>query len=237
MVDRPRGEVLGRSLEILDVRSEDRGSMLALRRAVEEGHAFQGEVSVSRGDGSEFALELHIMPASAADEQHRHWIGILRDVTERKRQVAELRHQALYDNLTDLPNRALLYDRVEQAIRVALREKHLSSLMIMDLDGFKEINDTFGHPVGDELLRQVGPRLEGALRESDTVARLGGDEFAVVLPKIRDRDDAVAVARTLLAAVQEPFAVETQHPCCAGPISRCTPPSMPTGASRSTRRS
>jgi diguanylate cyclase (GGDEF)-like protein/PAS domain S-box-containing protein len=211
MVDRPRDEVLGRSLEILDVRSEDRGSMLALRRAVEEGHAFQGEVSVSRGDGSEFALELHIMPASAVDEQHRHWIGILRDVTERKRQVAELRHQALYDNLTDLPNRALLYDRVEQAIRVALREKHLSSLMIMDLDGFKEINDTFGHPVGDELLRQVGPRLEGALRESDTVARLGGDEFAVVLPKIRDRDDAVAVARTLLAAVQEPFAVETQQ--------------------------
>ncbi len=116
-------------------------------------------------------------------------------------------HQALHDALTDLPNRTLFHDRVGQAIASARREHLPVAVMIMDLDRFKEVNDTLGHSSGDELLEQVGVRLRAALRESDTVARLGGDEFGVLLPRVVDSAAAVAVARKLRKALEEPFTI------------------------------
>jgi diguanylate cyclase (GGDEF)-like protein len=116
-------------------------------------------------------------------------------------------HQAFHDALTDLPNRTLFHDRVGQALSVARREHIPSAVMIMDLDRFKEVNDTLGHASGDELLKQTGVRLRAALRESDTVARLGGDEFGVLLPKVVDSAAAVAVARKLRNALEEPFTI------------------------------
>ena len=103
------------------------------------------------------------------------------------RQTA-LEHQALHDSLTGLPNRALLQDRLEQAINTARRQKSNVAVMLLDLDRFKEINDTLGHPVGDLVLQEIGSRLETCLRTSDTVARLGGDEFAVICPSIDDTE-------------------------------------------------
>ncbi len=123
-------------------------------------------------------------------------------------QQAALEHQALHDALTDLPNRIYLYARLQQAVAAARRLGNGCALLIMDLDRFKEINDTFGHHSGDMLLQQVGKRLAAALRESDTVARLGGDEFAVVLPGIAERGAAGVVARKLLKALEDPFAME-----------------------------
>ena len=117
-------------------------------------------------------------------------------------------HDSLHDALTGLPNRTLLADRFGQALRADTRAGTSTGLLLIDLDRFKDINDTFGHHYGDELLRQVGPRLAGALRDVDTVARLGGDEFAVLLPDVCSVHDALAVASKLRAALEQPFCVE-----------------------------
>ncbi len=119
---------------------------------------------------------------------------------------AELVHQALHDGLTNLPNRTLLHDRVEHAIHLARREHKHFALLMMDLDRFKEVNDTLGHHVGDNLLVEVGKRLFSNLREIDTVARLGGDEFAILLPN-SEIHQARATAEKVLAALEEVFAI------------------------------
>jgi diguanylate cyclase len=119
-----------------------------------------------------------------------------------------IKHQALSDALTGLPNRTLLRDRTGQAIRQADRELVPAALALIDLDRFKEVNDTLGHHHGDQLLIQVGQRLQAALRQVDTVARLGGDEFAVLLPRIETGDGAVTVARKLQAALEAPFVLD-----------------------------
>jgi len=128
---------------------------------------------------------------------------------ENQQQAAENQHQALHDGLTGLPNRTLLRDRTDQAIHQADRELVPAALLLIDLDRFKEVNDTLGHHYGDQLLVQVGERLRGSLREVDTVARLGGDEFAVLLPRIETADGATTVAKKLQAALEEePFLLE-----------------------------
>jgi diguanylate cyclase (GGDEF)-like protein len=120
---------------------------------------------------------------------------------------AELEHQALHDGLTNLPNRTLLHDRVEHAIHLARREHKHFSLLMMDLDRFKEVNDTLGHHVGDNLLVEVGKRLFNNLREIDTVARLGGDEFAILLPN-SEAEQARGTANKILGALEEVFAID-----------------------------
>ena len=117
-------------------------------------------------------------------------------------------HDALHDALTGLPNRTLLADRFEQALRAGNRNSSTTALLLIDLDRFKDVNDTLGHHVGDKLLAQIGPRLAGALRGVDTVARLGGDEFAVLLPAVDGLAGALEVAGRLRAALAEAFTVE-----------------------------
>lgn len=126
---------------------------------------------------------------------------------ERSKAEERIRHLAYYDSLTDLPNRTLFQNRLEMAVANALRMRSPLSVLIMDLDGFKEINDTMGHLMGDAVLREIGHRLQAELRESDTVARLGGDEFAVMLPGV-GQTGAELAARKLIAAVQEPLTIE-----------------------------
>ena len=117
-------------------------------------------------------------------------------------------HDALHDALTGLPNRTLLADRFEQALRAGTRNSSATALLLIDLDRFKEVNDTLGHHVGDELLAQIGPRLAGALRKADTVARLGGDEFAVLLPDVDGLSGALDAAARLRQALAEAFKVQ-----------------------------
>jgi diguanylate cyclase (GGDEF)-like protein len=130
------------------------------------------------------------------------------DVTDRLALHQEMEHRALHDELTGLPNRALLYDRFQQALLGAERSGTSVGLLLLDLERFKEVNDTFGHHYGDELLRKIGPRLADALRGVDTIARLGGDEFAVLLPGVREVEAAIDVATTLLTTLAIPFHVE-----------------------------
>jgi diguanylate cyclase (GGDEF)-like protein/PAS domain S-box-containing protein len=130
-----------------------------------------------------------------------------RDVTARRASEAQLRHRAFHDPLTQLPNRALFYDRIEHAQVRAAREGHRVAVCMLDLDDFKGVNDTLGHAAGDELLVQVAQRLRGCLRSGDTAARLGGDEFGVLLEAVAERSEPIQVAERLLVAMRQPFDV------------------------------
>ena len=121
--------------------------------------------------------------------------------------VAELRHQAHHDSLTGLPNRTRFHDLLDEAIAVARREDTRLGVLLLDLDGFKEINDTLGHDMGDLLLRELGPKLAGAVRDADTIARVGGDEFAVLLRGVADLGDCANVAERMSRALQGAFRV------------------------------
>ena len=132
-------------------------------------------------------------------------VVITRDISERKRVEDELAYQALHDPLTGLPNRTLLADRLDRALTASRRRGRSVGLLLMDLDRFKEINDTLGHKSGDQILEHVAQRLQVVLRESDTVARLGGDEFAIVVPDIEGVEEAELVATKVLDALDRPF--------------------------------
>ena len=160
-----------------------------------------------RQDGSTFPMELSVSEMSIDGEKY--FIGSARDISERKEQLAAIEHAALHDALTDLPNRSLLADRLRQAVLYAQRNNSQFALLLMDLDHFKEINDTLGHHYGDLILQQVSKRMRHVLRESDTVARLGGDEFAILLPA-SDREHSVQIAKKLLTALEQPFVLEGQ---------------------------
>ncbi len=161
-----------------------------------------GETIGRRGNGQDFPADVSV-GEMRLNERHL-LIYSVRDITLRKRAEAALEHQALHDSLTDLPNRVLLHDRLQQAIRAAERTRSSVALLVMDLDRFKEVNDTFGHHTGDLLLEQLGERLGSVLRSSDTIARLGGDEFAVLLPTATV-EDARQIAERLLQVLEEPF--------------------------------
>ena len=137
----------------------------------------------------------------------RVFTGIVRDITERKRAEDQLTYQATHDLLTGLPNRTLLQRHMEQAIASSRDQDASFALLLLDLDRFKEINDTFGHHYGDTILQQVSPHLLGAVRESDTVARLGGDEFGICLP-CADRATANQIAERILASLKQPILVD-----------------------------
>ena len=171
--------------------------------------AMQMERRYLRKDGS--SLWGHVSVARVPDDRGRarYVIDQVQDISDRKQAQQALEHQALHDALTGLPNRVLARDRLDQAILLARRQQTRVALLIIDLDHFKEVNDTFGHQAGDQLLRQVGERFTAELRETDTVARLGGDEFAIVL-LAADADSASLIAAKLLAALERPFIVEGQ---------------------------
>jgi diguanylate cyclase (GGDEF)-like protein/PAS domain S-box-containing protein len=164
-----------------------------------------GELIGCRKDGSAFAMELDFSNLQL-DSRNIH-VGCLRDVSQRRTYTKTLQHAALHDPLTDLPNRVLFGDRVTQAIGAAVRTGEPLALLLMDLDGFKEVNDTFGHQYGDDLLKVVAARLVACLRDGDTVARLGGDEFGILPLGVTDLAGAASVAWKVQQALEEPFVV------------------------------
>lgn len=132
-------------------------------------------------------------------------LGITREINELKQVEQDLQYLATHDSLTTLPNRFLLFDAIEQAIKRAARNKKHLAILYLDLDGFKGVNDQFGHDEGDRLLKQVALRIAKAIRETDRAARLGGDEFAVLLEDLDGSPEAMLVAEKIRAAVAEPY--------------------------------
>jgi diguanylate cyclase (GGDEF)-like protein/PAS domain S-box-containing protein len=135
-------------------------------------------------------------------------LALLRDVTERKEAEETIRELAYYDALTGLPNRILLRDRLTMALAQAQRAGRKLAVMMLDLDKFKEVNDTMGHAAGDILLKAVADRLTGALRKHDTVSRLGGDEFIIVIPEVMSEDDLSMLAQKVLDVVRAPLTID-----------------------------
>ena len=158
-----------------------------------------------RPDGSITFAEFSIFPK----RDHRGKIfgfrGVGHDITERKRTEQQLNYMATHDPLTGLPNRMLFIDRLKMGLAHAKRNKQKLAVMMLDLDRFKNINDTLGHMVGDRLLKEIGLRLTGLLRQNDTISRLGGDEFIILLPEIVQMEDSAEVAEKILKAIQQPF--------------------------------
>ncbi|MBF0163466.1 MAG: diguanylate cyclase [Magnetococcales bacterium] len=143
-----------------------------------------------------------------------HWAILrqrIRVLMERRGAEARIHHQATFDALTDLPNRTLFLDRLEHAIQLSTRNQSRLALLFIDLDGFKQINDTYGHAAGDALLRQLGQRLKDLIRHSDTLARLGGDEFTAIIAPIGTPHDTEVVADKILLTVSEPYDLDGQQ--------------------------
>lgn len=154
-------------------------------------------------------VALNAVPLLEPDGGLRAVILTLRDTSDRAAREARLRYQALHDPLTGLPNRALFRTRLVQALRRAARHRHQLAVLVLDLDGFKAINDRLGHAAGDHVLVEVGRRLRASVRQGDTVARLGGDEFAVLLPTRVTAAAAGTVAAALRAGLQQPHLLAT----------------------------
>ena len=163
----------------------------------------RNEVTARRLDGSDFPVEIVIR--QMITETGRWQIAFVRDITERMAHQRALEHQALHDSLTGLPNRACLFRTIHESIHSSPQSQDRFALLLLDLNRFKEINDTLGHNIGDVLLGQIANRLKAPLRHTDTIARLGGDEFAVVLKPAPDRAAVDSIAERLQRSLDEPF--------------------------------
>jgi diguanylate cyclase (GGDEF)-like protein/PAS domain S-box-containing protein len=163
-------------------------------------------------NGERRHIEVRLLPQLGDKGEVLGCFAVTTDITEHKLTEERIRRMAQHDSLTELPNRMLFRDRVDQAISLAKRDARQFALLYLDLDRFKAVNDTLGHAAGDALLQAVATRIRGEVRESDTVARIGGDEFAVILPDIAGIEEAQTVAGKIIAALAPPFRLASQGP-------------------------
>ncbi|WP_327124450.1 putative bifunctional diguanylate cyclase/phosphodiesterase [Nitrincola sp. A-D6] len=198
-------EVKGQNPSILSSGRHDRFFYNAMWESLNTEGCWSGEIWNRRKDGSVYPEWLSISALHDDEGQITEFVSVFSDITSRKEAEANIRHQAYYDALTQLPNRSLLLDRLEVAIITAERDQQMISVLFIDLDRFKYVNDTLGHEHGDELLMEVSKRLTQCVRESDTVARFGGDEFVILLHNIQSDRDAALVAEKIIRKLSDPF--------------------------------
>jgi len=154
-------------------------------------------------NGYEFSIEINV--AEMDLDGSKHFVGLVRDITERKLAEDKLTRLALYDQMTGLPNRTMFYRQTEFFLAQAKRIHHMMAILFIDLDGFKSVNDTLGHDAGDLVLKAVGKRLHGCIRDSDIAARMGGDEFTVILNNIQSVEKAGDIARKIIDCLNQPI--------------------------------
>jgi diguanylate cyclase (GGDEF)-like protein/PAS domain S-box-containing protein len=211
-------EVLGRNCRFLHGADQNQPGSLLLRQAIANRHEARVVLRNYRKDGTLFWNELYIAPVRDKDGTVTHYVGVQNDISEQKRAEENLLHMATHDNLTGLPNRNLLQDRICQAIGYAERMQREMAVLFIDIDRFKNINDSLGHAAGDQLIVVMAQRLRAAVRIVDTVARVGGDEFVVILTDLSRESDIAKVLPGLLAAITQPMPVDGHELAVTGSI-------------------
>jgi diguanylate cyclase (GGDEF)-like protein/PAS domain S-box-containing protein len=216
-------EVVGHTPALLQSGRHDATFYAAMRDAVARDGYWQGELCSRRKDGTLFTERLAISAVKSRDGELTHYVASLADVTEQREAESRAQQLAYYDPLTGLPNRVLLHDRIEHALSWSGRSGEHCALLFVDLDNFKKINDTTGHPTGDALLVRAAQRMKGAVRDGDTVARFGGDEFIVVLEELGSDPTVAAmraaqVAEKLRLSMAEPYDIDGQPFYCTASL-------------------
>ena len=204
-------EVLGRKPSILRSGRHDRAFYQAMWASVLETGYWQGEIWNRRKNGEIYPEWITISAVRDDKGELTHYVGVSTDVSQLKRTEEDLAHLAHYDPLTDLPNRLLFQSRLEHALEGAPEHGRQVAVLLLDLDRFKDINDSLGHPAGDALLQLVAGRVRQRLREDETMARLGGDEFALLLEHLADPQEAASLAQDVVTLLATPFRLEDGH--------------------------
>ncbi|MFD2270558.1 diguanylate cyclase domain-containing protein [Undibacterium arcticum] len=216
-------DVVDRELNLFDSGRHDADFYANIRQSIRNDGSWRGEIWSRRKNGEVYPESLTVTAVNDASGKVTHYVNALTDITQRKAGEEEIRHLALYDFLTRLPNRRCLMDRLERALAASARSKRQGALLFIDLDNFKDLNDTLGHNMGDLLLQQAAQRFVSCVRESDTVARLGGDEFVVMLENLGEdgREPVVQVKHVgeknprqpepALPARRSPAQLQLQH--------------------------
>ncbi|MBF0565793.1 MAG: EAL domain-containing protein [Nitrospirae bacterium] len=182
---------------------------------IKSGREFRSDMCNRKKNGEFYWQHVSVSPIKDQNGNITHFLSVTIDDIERRRAEERLKQLAHYDMLTGLPNRSLFEDRLEQTILQAKRFNFTFAIAFLDLDGFKLVNDTYGHNTGDLLLKEVAIRLSNAVRNSDTVARMGGDEFQILLSKITQPSDAASVVKKIISSINEPFFINGQK-CAVG---------------------
>ncbi|HLP98629.1 MAG TPA: EAL domain-containing protein [Sideroxyarcus sp.] len=201
------GEVIGRDPKLLSSGEQGKDFYRSMWGAIQTFGSWQGEIINRRKNGEKYSEWLNINTVREENGEVRQRIAIFSDITDKKRSEETIWRQANYDELTGLPNRRLFHDRLMQELKREEREEQPLALMFIDLDHFKEVNDTLGHESGDNLLIQASKRIASCIRESDTLARLGGDEFTIILPGVADTQRLGALADTIIAILAKPYLI------------------------------
>ena len=205
-----KNDAIGKNLldvyRLKDAETENEIENLAAA-AIRKGEILElRESKLIKKNGDAVTIGDTVTPVRDEDGKILGAVLVFQDITQRKKKEAELMHNAFYDSITGLPNRILFKDRLAQAFEHGKRTKdYRFGVLFIDLDGFKEINDKFGHGMGDKLLVDISQRLKSCLRGSDTVARFGGDEFAILLKNIKDSTDAIKAAERVQEKLETPF--------------------------------
>lgn len=201
-------EVIGQTPSVLRSNRQSEQFYRDMWTALVETGAWQGKLWNRRKDGEAYLISMTINRAADHSSKNVRYVAVCRDITDSHLKDEQIRHLAFHDALTNLPNRLILKDRLQHAIARARREHTRLALIYIDLDRFKEINDTLGHDVGDVLLQEVAERIRGELRASDTAVRMGGDEFVIVMEDQDQRDDCSRVSTTLIDQISRPMTLK-----------------------------
>jgi diguanylate cyclase (GGDEF)-like protein/PAS domain S-box-containing protein len=204
-------EVLGKNPGMLKSGQHDTEFYRAMWNALNTTGHWQGEIWNRHKDGNVFVEWITINTIRNDDGTVHRRVALFSDITEWKNAQTQIWMQANYDSLTELPNRRLFHDRLEQEIRKAQRDQFLIALLFIDIDHFKEVNDTLGHDMGDLLLIEASGRVRKCVRDYDTLARLGGDEFTVILPELHDPSDIGRIAQNIIDRLSEPFMLDDRE--------------------------
>ena len=204
------GDIVGKNPRLRSSGRHDAAFYSAMWARIRTTGSWKGEIWNRRKNGEIYPESVTITAVRGADETVTHYVATMHDISERKAAEDQIHTLAFYDALTLLPNRRLLQDRIQQTMLASMRSGHHGALLFIDLDRFKQLNDTLGHDYGDLLLQQVAQRLKECVRQADTVARLGGDEFVVLLEELNPdatvaREETMAVGQKILASLNRPY--------------------------------